>query len=130
MAPKSLTLQDMRLFQALNKVMAELFEYRVVLNGIVSVKVQTAPLFSRAAGSVRPSGKRRAAGFHKVAAEKRRTWAPAPIFRGLALNSHALRTSMRRIVEGIMCPTRIDGAGIGSHTYSESPPPGRSAIGS
>jgi hypothetical protein len=40
MAPKSLTLQDMRLFQALNKVMAELFEYRVVLNGIASVKVQ------------------------------------------------------------------------------------------
>src|SRR5215471_3108251 len=109
MAPKSLTHQDMRLFQALNKVMAELFEYRVVLNGIASVKVQTAPLLSRDAG------------FHRVAAEKWRTWAPAPIFRGLALNSQTLRTSMRRIVEGIMCATRIDGAGIGSRTYSESP---------
>ncbi len=32
---KSLTLQDIRLFQAFNKRMAELFAYRVVLNGIV-----------------------------------------------------------------------------------------------
>jgi len=59
MAPKSLTQQDIRLFQGLNKVMAELFEYRVVLNGIASVKVQKSPLFRRAAGSVWPSGKRR-----------------------------------------------------------------------
>src|SRR5262245_46291605 len=37
---KSLSLQDMPLFQAFNKVMAESFAYRVVLNGIASVKAQ------------------------------------------------------------------------------------------
>jgi hypothetical protein len=136
MAPKSLTLHDIRLFQALNKVMAELFEHRVVLNGIASVKKRHSAyvaILARVATYARvyidadAITRRPALMFTRPTSAHGRQ---APIFRGLALNSHALRTSMRRIVEGIMSATRIDGADIDSHTYSESPPPGRPAIGS
>src|SRR5262245_49085376 len=44
-APKSLTLQDIRLFQDSTKLMVELFEYRVVLNGIALARSPRKTLF-------------------------------------------------------------------------------------